>query len=163
MAATTIHLQGLTDREACIDAMYRFVEGLDDGNEDLLNSAFTEDASFDVTAFKVVGLPMELDIISGREKLVPHLMQTVGTSIDSMHQLTNFRVNLNGDRASLTTYVLAQHFRAGEGHAPEKTDQLLMGNRIRADLVRAEEGLWRIQKAELKNQWSLGTTDVFKH
>lgn len=156
-----INLKGLSDREACTDTILRFVEGIDDASEQLLESAFTEDAFFDLTAVSVIGA--EFGTVSTRKNIVPHLMKSVGTSMDSLHQVTNFRINVEGDSAQLSCHVLAQHYRPGEGSALDKPDKLLMGNRIRAGLVRADGGLWRIQKLQLRNQWAEGTLDLFKH
>ena len=38
-----------TDRDGIVDAVTRIVEGIDFANEDLLRSAFTEDAVFDLS------------------------------------------------------------------------------------------------------------------
>ncbi|KAF2102159.1 hypothetical protein NA57DRAFT_73593 [Rhizodiscina lignyota] len=161
MSAVPIQLKGLTDREACMDTIYRLVQGLDDPSEELLQSAFTEDVVFDRTPANAIGL--EFDTIATRDKIVPELFNNIGKPMDTLHQVTNIRVDVDGDKAHLTCSVLAQHFRAGEGHEPHKQDQLFMGNKLVGDLVRAEAGLWRIQKLVLYNQWTTGTLDVFKH
>lgn len=147
-----IKLSGLTDREACIDTITRFVQGIDDNSEELLMSVFDENIIFDLTAVSVVGAPFGKH--EGRKEVVPHLLGSVGP-LDTLHQCTNFRVSIEGDEAQLTCFNLAQHMRAGEGHDGSK-GAYLMGNRMWVKLVRAEEGLWRMKHVELSNMWAQG-------
>lgn len=147
-----LKLSGLTDREACIDTIVRFVQGIDDASEELLMSAFDPSVEFDLTAVSAVGVPFGKH--SGRDEVVAHLLSSVGR-LDTLHQTTNFRVIVEGDEAQLTCFNLAQHMRAGDGHDGSKP-QYLMGNRMWVKLVRAEEGLWRMKQVELSNMWAQG-------
>jgi hypothetical protein len=160
MTAPIIHLTGLTDREACVDAVVRFLQGLDDNDGELIESAFTEDIFFDLQPCGIIGIPF--GTISTREKVVPHLLGTVGV-LDSLHQLTNSRVHLKGDgTAFLTAAALAQHYRPKDGPQPDKRDSLLMGNRYKADLVKGPDGVWKISTFEISCQWCEGSMSVFK-
>jgi hypothetical protein len=147
-----IHITNLTAREACIDTMIRFFQGIDDDDESMLYSAFDPAAVFDLTPVSVIGMPFSK--LESRDTVVAHLRKTVGT-IDSLHQGTNYRVQITGHEAELTCFTLAQHMRKGDGHDGSKP-QYLMGNRIWARLVEAEEGLWRIRELVLGNMWAQG-------
>jgi hypothetical protein len=150
----------LTDREAAIDAVLRFVEGLDDADASLVNSAFTPDATIDLSPISNIGLAFSE--LSGRDTIVDKLLNSVGP-LDSSHHVSNFRVNIAGDSATLTCYALAQHFRTGQGPSPEHRSYFLMGNRYQADLVRGGDGDWRIRRLVVKCAWSEGDIGVLKN
>ena len=155
--ALPIRLAGLSDRDACIDVVVRSMEGLDDGNEELLLSAFAEDIVYDLTGVSVIG--RELGVISGRDELIPYVAQ-FHQSLDTLHHLTNIRVDVQGEEASLTSYVLAQHHRKGEGSQTDK-EGLLNGNRLKASLSKDASGNWLIKKVVVTNGWARGDLSVF--
>ncbi len=152
----TVQLNGLTDREGAIDAVLRFVEGLDDNNSELIYSAFTEDASVDLRQLSNIG--KDFHELQGREKIMATLLKGIGP-IDTSHMLNNFRVVIDGHKASLTCYALAQHFRAGEGPPPH-TNEFLMCNRYQAEIVRENDQMWRIQRIAIRCAWSTGDLGV---
>ena len=156
-SAPGIKLSGLTDREACIDAVYRFVQGIDDNNRELADSAFTEDCKFDLSS--VMAGDEAIGTFDSRDAFVSQLAEHV-FGLDTLHQLTNFRVDIRGDTAALTCMTLAQHFRAGEGPTPDKVGYL-MGNRFNAQLKKEEEGFWRVSNLAIRCQWAQGDSNAF--
>ena len=118
---------GLSDREAAVEAVLRFFEGLDDADASLVHSAFTPDATVDLSPISNIGTPFSE--LSGRDTIVDRLLKSVGP-LDSTHHLSNFRVNVIGDSATLTCYALAQHFRTSQGPLPEERRYFLMGIRL---------------------------------
>ena len=150
---------GLTDREAAMDAIIRFVCALDNGDEDLMNSAFTEDIVVDLSPFRKVG--MRYDPVEGRKAVVDRMMTAVGKPLDTTHSATNLRCTVSGDKAELTACILAQHFRGGEGPSPEYQDFYFFGNQYEASLVRAGE-LWRVKKLLIAPAWTFGKPEVMK-
>ena len=150
---------GLTDREAAIDAVIRFVCGLDEGSAELSASSMTEDAILDMTPFRKIG--WEANSTVGRSEIVRLLMDRVGTALDTTHSATNIRCTVKGDVAELTSCVLAQHFRKGQGPSPEFQDYYLFGNHYKADIVR-EGDLWRIKKLSIAPGWTQGNPEVMK-
>jgi hypothetical protein len=150
---------GLTDREAAIDAIIRFVCALDEGDPELSASALTEDAVMDLSAFQKSGL--SYSAIHGRTAIVDALMSKVGKPLDTTHCATNVRCTVDGDRASLTCCVLAQHWRGGQGPSPEFQEYFLQGNQYKATLVR-EEDLWKVDNLTIAPSWSQGNPDVMK-
>ena len=156
-----ITLRGLTEREAVIDAVLRFVQGLDDADEDLIRSSFTKDAMFDLSGISNIGKPY--GHIRGRDGIVERLMSTVGKGLDSMHSVSNFRVDIDGDTATLSAYAIAQHYQHGTGVLPLTSKWFLMGNRYVARLKKEEGGLWKIEDFKIECRWADGDLRVLDH
>ncbi|KAJ9654790.1 hypothetical protein H2198_006229 [Neophaeococcomyces mojaviensis] len=150
---------GLTDREAAIDAIIRFVVSLDDGDPELCASSLTEDTIMDLTPFSKVG--MHYQPVIGRATVVERLMTAVGKPLDTTHSATNVRCTVNGDKADLSCCVLAQHFRLGQGPSSEFQDYYLFGNQYKASIVR-DENLWKVSKLVITPAWTVGNPDVMK-
>ncbi|VUC32197.1 unnamed protein product [Clonostachys rosea] len=147
--STYLQVSGLSAREACVDAVLRFTQGLDDASEELLDSALTDDFTLDATGVSVIGRPYHT--LEGKATALPFFLDHVG-AMDTCHMLSCFRVALNGDEAKLTCYSLAQHHRNGEGSNIEKVG-CLMGNRLTVDLRKITEGEWKMTRLVLKNAW----------
>ncbi|WP_228003244.1 nuclear transport factor 2 family protein [Nocardia australiensis] len=143
-----------TDRDGIVDAVTRLVEGIDFGNEELLRSAFTEDAVFDLGGIDHSIHAFEPYV--GREQVVRTLMETVGTAMDTFHALSNIRVLVDGDTATLTCYLIGQHHRTSQGPSVEFQDHLLLGNRFETDLVRDHGRVWRVRHNRVSSRWSVG-------
>lgn len=152
---------GMTDREAAIDAIVRFVVSLDDGDEDLMRGCITDDMIMDITPFNKSGF--NYSAIHGKDAVVERLTTAVGQSLDTTHQTGNFRVELHGDTATLSCYTLAQHFRKGHGppSGAEFQEYFMNGNRYKSTVVR-EGRVWKIRELEVTPSWSLGNPDVMK-
>ena len=151
---TSIESTAYTDRDGIVDAVTRIVEGIDFGDEELLRSAFTDDAVFDLT-----GIDHSIHVFEpyvGRDHVVSTLMATVGTAMDTFHALANIRVWVDGDTATLTCYLIGQHHRTGEGPSVEYQDHLLLGNRFETDLVRDHDHVWRVRRNQVSSRWSVG-------
>lgn len=149
-----------TDRDGVVDAVTRIVEGIDFGDEELLRSAFTEDAVFDLG-----GIDHSIHVFEpyvGREQVVETLMRTVGTAMDTFHALSNIRVWVDGDTARLTCYLIGQHHRAGEGPSVEFQDHLLLGNRFETDLIRDHDHVWLVRRNRVSSRWSVGNPAAAK-
>lgn len=151
----------LTDSEAIISTIVRFVQALDDSDASLLASTLTDDMVMDVTAFNGP-LNTAYPIFEGRDVVVPGLIKA--TSMDTMHSVSNFRVEIHesGEEAELNCYAQAQHLRKGEGLAVGKDDYFLMGNRYRVTLVKDREGGWRIRRKVITPVWFVGDVGVMK-
>jgi hypothetical protein len=149
---------GLTDREAAIDAIVRFVVSLDNGDSELCSSALIEDA---VMILDFAKTSQTYDPIQGRKSIADLLMSSVGRPLDTTHSATNIRCFVDGDTAELTCCVLAQHFRGGEGPSPEFQDFSFWGNEYKATMVRDGE-LWKASKLTITPTWSFGKPEVMK-
>lgn len=146
------------DREGIEDAVYRFVEGIDKRDAELLASAFTEDVVFDLGGIdSSIG---DYEPYEGRDFTVNQLMAHVGR-LDSMHAVTNIRVEIVGDEAHLTCYLIGQHHRPGQGASVDFGDHLWLGNLFDTHLVRdretGHEHVWRIRRHRVDSSWANGT------
>jgi hypothetical protein len=150
---------GLTDREAAIDAVVRFVCALDEPSSELSASSLTEDAVMDLSPFARAGLQPR--VVNGRDEIVGILMSAVGKPLDTTHSATNIRCSVDGDKAELSSCILAQHFRGGQGPSPEFQDYMFMGNQYNCDIVRAGS-VWKIKRVLITPLWSYGNPDVMK-
>ena len=146
-----------SDREGIEDAVYRFVEGIDKRDEELLRSAFTEDVVFDLGGLDPsVGT---FEPYRGRDLVVATLLAHVG-QLDSMHAVTNIRVEVDGDEAHLTCYLLGQHHRPGEGASADFGDHLWLGNFFDTHLVRDTGHVWRIRRHRVDSSFANGRVSV---
>lgn len=151
--------EGLTDREAAIDALTRFVCALDEGDPDLLRSSITEDMLMDLSPFDKIG--RSYSSFSGKETVVERLMKVVGQSMDSTHMITNIRTKGSGDSLEIACYALAQHYRLGQGPSPDFQDFYLMGNKYKAQVVR-DGDVWRVKSLRVEPAWTQGVPGVMK-
>ncbi|KIW10111.1 hypothetical protein PV08_11071 [Exophiala spinifera] len=131
---------GLTDREAAIDAIIRFVCSLDNGESELCVSAFTEDV---VVTLNFCKTDMHYDPSIRRDDVVDVMMKKVGKPLDTNHSTADICCTVTGNSAELTTCVLAQPFQGGEGPSPEFQRSYFFGSHYKTTLVRAGE-LWRV-------------------
>ena len=150
---------GLTDREAAIDAIIRFVVSLDDGDRELCASSLTEDMIMDLTPFSKIGMNNQSS--TGKAAVVERLMTAVGKPLDTTHCATNIRCTVSGDEANLSCCVLAQHFRLGQGPSHNFQDHYLVANQYKADIVR-EGDLWKVSKLIITPAWTQGDPEVMK-
>lgn len=153
----SIHLKGLTEREAVIDAVLRFVNGFDDADPDLLRSAFTQDATCSVQPTSKIDRAFEK--VQGVDEIVDLFMSLAGKRLETLHCVSNFRVSIEGDRAKLTANELSQHYRVGQA-IPADSNWLLMGNRHKAYLRKEEDGLWKMETFILDYRWIDGDWGV---
>jgi hypothetical protein len=75
-------------------------------------SAFTTDATVDLSPLSNIGLLFPASI--SRDTSVEKLLKSVGP-LDSTHHVSNFRVSVSGNTATLTCCALAQYFRTRQG------------------------------------------------
>jgi ketosteroid isomerase-like protein len=135
-----------------IDALYRFAQGLDTDDAAMLSSAFAEDAIADFSpAAAKLGIPFPR--LSGRDNIVTALSGFVAP-LDTSHSVANPRVVIDGDSASLSALVEAQHLPAND-----HTRHLLMKNRYQVELVRSNTQ-WLIKSVVIHNIWSDGDIKV---
>lgn len=144
----------LNDRDAVADAVFRFAQGLDDNDADLVRSALIGDAVVDMT-----GVSEAVGVMEGRETVVGKLIGNLG-EMDTTHHVSNVRAVISGDSAELTCYALAQHFRPGEGLSiKEGKRYMLRGNRYHAQLERSSDW-WRIRHLTIDGVWITGDVNL---
>ncbi|MFJ8623584.1 nuclear transport factor 2 family protein [Kitasatospora sp. NPDC093550] len=152
---TAAVLAELRDRAEITDALYRFGLGQDLKDRELFASAFTADAELDFrpAAARWGGEP---PLMTGRDFIVDTILTMFTGRVDTTHQVTNPRIDLDGDTARLTALVEAQHLLSADPgtHA-------LLKNPYTVDLVR-DGGRWLIRRMRIDNTWFTGDpTAVF--
>lgn len=145
-------LQALIDRTEVIDALYRFGAGQDLHDRELFESAFAESAVLDFTQ-PARRLGVILPPFEGRTAIADAVFGSVG-SLDTTHSVTNPRVAVDGDRASLFALVEAQHLpRSDHGR------HLLLKNLYDVNCVR-DGARWVIERMTIRNVWFEGDPAV---
>jgi hypothetical protein len=131
----------VSDRLAISEALDDYALGVDERDWDLAKSVFTADAALDYTAF---GGPK-----GSRDEVIDWIGAAVGNFAMSQHLITNRRIAVDGDTASVTAELLApMGMPAGEG----KMTVLLTGGCYRDTFVRTPDG-WKISARTCDRGW----------
>ncbi len=140
---------------AVTDALLRFGAGTDEGDRDLLSSAFAVDAVVD---FGPCGRKLGLDFppLTGREAIVGFLGGTSAQQVTS-HLVSNSRIAMNGGRATVRALVEAVHIIRAE---PDQRFRMM--NRYDAELD-LEPDAWRIERLVIDNIWFEGDPRTMLH
>jgi hypothetical protein len=140
------------DRAEITDALYRFGAGQDLADAALFASAFAPDATLDFTQpaqrLGVQMMPME-----GREHIVATIMATL-SQLDTTHTVTNPRIDIDGDRATMFALVEAQHLPKSD-----HSRNLLLKNIYTLSLAR-DGRRWLIEHLKIVNVWYRGDRAV---
>src|SRR5438270_1007985 len=144
------------DRFEIADTLHRYAFGLDHGDADSLASALTEDCVFD---FRPAGKKLHLAflLINGRRSILDSVLPLIGP-LDTSHTPTNLQVEISDDSATLSAYVMSQHFMPREGSRRGSENALLM-NRYDCELVRDGQK-WRFKRISIDNAWCQGDREI---
>ncbi|WP_040810533.1 nuclear transport factor 2 family protein [Nocardia concava] len=144
----------LRDRAEITDALYRFALGQDRKDAELFASAFTADAELDFrpAAARWGATP---PVMTGRDTIVSAILEMFTGRVDTTHQVTNPRISIDGDTATMTALVEAQHLLT----ADHDTFALLK-NPYELELVR-DGDRWLIHRMRIENTWYLGEPKAF--
>ena len=144
------------DRFEIADTLHRYAFGLDHGDADSLGSTLTEDCRFDFTpAARKLGL--DFSRLTGRDAILKAVLPLIGP-LDTSHTVSNLQIEINGDSATLSAYVMSQHFMPREGSRPGSEFALLM-NRYDCELVRDGQK-WRFRRMTIDNAWAQGNPEI---
>ena len=144
------------DRYEVGDALHRYAFGLDHGDADSLASALTEDCVFD---FRPADRKLHLDfpLITGRQAILDSVLPLIGP-LDTSHTATNLQIEIGDDSATLSAYVMSQHFMPREGCVRGAENALLM-NRYDCELARDGQK-WRFKRITVNNVWAQGDPEI---
>ncbi|KAG7828001.1 hypothetical protein KL920_004251 [Ogataea angusta] len=141
----------LADKEAVADAIYRFCLSLDTRDAELFDSCFTDDGGIELLGERATGKQQLRDLCYGRV-----------ADLDTTHLISNFRINIEGSKATLTAIAYAQHFGKGKGMV-EGSKFLLTGSVYRAELAKdTADDIWRIKDLVIDLHWSDGDFAVMQ-
>jgi len=141
-------LQLLLDRMEIIDTINRYATSVDTRDWDLFFTCYTDEINVDMVS---VGFEEPMDM-TAREFM--EIIQGAVSPFDStQHIVSNHVINIDGDRATLVSYLQAQHFRQDD----TGLFALLSGGYYANSLIRTPAG-WRINKYKVVRTWSTTTT-----
>ncbi|SCW00887.1 LAFE_0D00320g1_1 [Lachancea fermentati] len=151
MEGVSTYLSSLSTREAVVDALYRFVTGLDTSNIELFDSALTDDATFDLNG----------RVMKGLEEIHTYCYDTI-SKLDTTHFLCNVRVDYKEKEttANMTATALAHHYPDAQGTVKDSIN-FVAGSLYSVHLVRkVNDELWQIDQLTLNVVWSEGDMSV---
>jgi len=144
------------DRYEIADTLHRYAFGLDHGDADSLASALADDCVFD---FRPAGKKLGIDFpaLTGRLAIVEALIPLLGP-LDTSHTSSNLQIEISDDSATLSAYVMSQHFMPRQGSRRGSENALLM-NRYDCELVRDGQK-WRFKRIIIDNAWVQGDPEI---
>jgi hypothetical protein len=145
-----------SDRFEIADTLHRYAFGLDHGDPDSLASALTEDCLFD---FRPAGAKVGINFpaLNGRDAILGNVLPLIGP-LDTSHTTSNLQIEISGDSATLSAYVMSQHFMPRQGSRRGSEHALLM-NRYDCELVRDGQK-WRFKRVTIDNAWVQGDPEI---
>jgi hypothetical protein len=146
----------IVDRDRVIDALHRWVYGIDRSDEELLRSTIFEDIFVDASLYRNKGL--NIPDISGKDDVIQRLLE-LRRQCGTMHYLSNFRASINNNIGHANCYVYAQHFRHGLGIHFETSDIFTMAHIYDVVLSRNEDG-WQIKELKMIPMWMTGNLHI---
>lgn len=135
----------LADRLEIHDLLVRYATALDGRDWPLLAEVFIPEpvAVYDGTR------------VDGLDAIVAICRRSLEPLTSSQHLLGNFAVLLDGDRATSSCYLHAQHFLV----SARGLNTYVMAGTYRDLLVRTQDG-WRIEHRELEITWTDGNAAI---
>ncbi len=130
-------IQSLIDRNDIIDVFNRYAAGIDQKNNELYRSCFTDELEVDIG-----GDPREP---GPADDWVLQAMNAVSAFETTQHIITNHSLTLAGDEADCVAYLQAMHWNPGTA--------FLVGGHYTNHLRRTEKG-WRISRLCLSVTWT---------
>jgi len=128
----------VNDRSAISELLVRYATAQDARDWELLASCFTDDARLDYDTSGVFDRP----------QFIEHCRVGLAPMKATLHYVTNHVVDVDGDHARSTSYVLAQHVRADDV-------TFTLGGSYHDELVRTPDG-WRIAARRFVTAWKGG-------
>lgn len=139
----------IRDHLEIVDALYRFGLGQDLPDRALFASCFAADAELDFrpAAARWGGKP---PLMVGRDTIVDTILTGFAGRVVTTHQVTNPRVDIAGDTATLTALVEAQHVLTAD-----RGTHALLKNRYDVALMR-DGTRWVMRRIRIDNVWYTG-------
>jgi SnoaL-like domain len=143
-------LQALWERAAIVDLMHRYATAVDSKDWATLRSLFVDEIGAEM-----VGLSADLGVPKNTspERLIEAFSSGLGQYTATQHSMSNHRIELNGDRATCITYIIARHVRKDAKGGQSIYD---VGGYYTNEMVRTADG-WKIGKWKLTGTWETNT------
>jgi hypothetical protein len=145
-------LQQLKDRADITDLILRYATGIDTRDWTLFRSIFADRLFMDFSTYSgSPGSEMTADEwVAGCQRMLPGFDST-------QHSLSNFVFDLQGDDATVTVYMQAEHFIA---NTLGDSSHTLGGFYVHR--LRRTGGQWLIHATTLTVTWSRGNRHVYQ-
>ncbi|KAF2635176.1 hypothetical protein P280DRAFT_473929 [Massarina eburnea CBS 473.64] len=153
-----------TDHAAITSTVLTFYRSIDLKSASLMRSTTTPSLIFDGTAFASIGIGAPEPLV-GQDIIVPGLLASFA-NLTTMHNVGNFNVTFiagEKERANVTAYVLAYHYREVEMPTESPRNNYLMGNLFVGSVVQGEgnRGMdWKLERVELRPFFQSGNIEV---
>jgi hypothetical protein len=128
----------LADREAIKECLYRYSRGIDRCDEEMLRSAYWEDAVDEHMVFK-----------GTREELIAWTMPILRSMEQTMHMIGNILIQLDGAKADVESYFYGFHRVPGPDGAPRD----IIGSGRYLDKLERRGDEWRIAQRIVVTDW----------
>jgi ketosteroid isomerase-like protein len=139
-----------SDREQIYDVAVRYATALDGRDWDLLRTCFVPD---------VVGVyEGQIGEVHGYDAIEVTCRDALGPLDATQHVVTNFVIDVRGDEADASCYLVAQHVR----HTAEGGALFTLAGRY-TDVLRRTDGGWKIARRRLQTTWTSGNPAVLAH
>jgi 3-phenylpropionate/cinnamic acid dioxygenase small subunit len=138
-------LQELWDHAQIMDLMHRYATAVDSKDWTTLRSLFT-----DKVGAEMVGLEAQLGIPADTtaDRWIDVISRGLSRYSVTQHSMSNHRIELRGDRALCTTYVVARHHLKDD----DGPSIYSVGGYYSNEMVRTPAG-WKISKWKLVGTW----------
>ncbi|HKD70121.1 MAG TPA: nuclear transport factor 2 family protein [Candidatus Binataceae bacterium] len=142
-------LQELSDRAQIIELMHRYATAVDSKDWTTLRSLFTDEIGSEMIGLQAdLGLPVN----TTADRWVDVISRGLARYSVTQHSMSNHRIDLKGDGATCTVYVVAHHFLRDPGDGPSIYS---VGGYYNNTIVRTSGG-WKIGKWKLVGTWETG-------
>lgn len=143
-------LQVLWDRTEIKELMHRYATAVDSKDWVTLRSVFTGEIGAEMVGLDAdLGLPVN----TTADRWIDVISRGLARYSVTQHSMSNHRIELKGDKAVCTTYVVALHFiREGK----DGQSIYSVGGYYCNDIVRTADG-WKIANWNLVGTWETNT------
>ena len=142
---TEMQSDQLVDKQKIIDLTIAYTWIIDRGPREKLREIFTDNAVFII----------DVKNYSGVDAIISKIERTLGGLSASQHLISNHQVLIDGDNATCSCYIHAQHTLRGI----EDGDNYIMAGRYIDKLIRVDTN-WRITERQLILDWTEGNPKV---
>jgi len=139
-------IQQLLDERAIIDVCVRYATAIDDRDWARLHSCFLPDA---------VGIYHADRTLHGADEIVETIRTAVTPLSRTQHLVGTFVVDVQGDEATSSCHLHAQHVRSGVPGG----ERYVIAGRYADRFARTQDG-WRIRERRLDRWWTAGNPAV---
>jgi SnoaL-like domain len=146
----TEKFQALWDRAQIVDLMHRYATAVDSKDWTTLRALFTDEIGAEMIGLSAdLGLPIN----TTAQRWIEVISSGLARYAVTQHSMSNHRVELSGDRAVCSTYVVARHF-IRDGKAGRSIYDV--GGYYTNEMLRTA-GEWKISKWKLTGTWETNT------